>query len=261
MLPKAGAAYGCDQIRREEWNFLVQETKITGLRRDGIDQIDHPDMVIGTGNVLGRSVFLWPCGMYAVSVLKLLGGKVPEHIPCPLRLAICLCQHILRRVPETDAPHAGGVRADGAGQPCGVDALQRVPCVDLPLGVSVGDFTLEYIQVLLPPHLQLFKLRTGSPLFPQGGQGFLCLVNGAVVIRQCALRHAEIVMKLPFLTGREGNMGMQCTAGLTALKIGVRQIPVLNFHRISLIPIIAAEHIPISAVGIHRSIRAKIDQR
>lgn len=54
---------------------------------------------------------------------------------------------------------------------------------------------------------------------------------------------------------------MQRTAGLTALKIGIGQMPVLDFHRISLVPIIAAENIAITAVGIHRSIRTEIDQR
>ena len=194
MLPKAGAADRRDQIRREEGDFLVQEPKITGFRRDGIGQIHHPDMIIRTGDVLGRAFFLRPGGMYGVSVLKLLGGKVPEHIPRPIRLAVGLRQHILRRVPEPDVTHAGGIRADGAGQPCGVNALQRVPGVDLPLGVSIGDLTLEYIQVLLPPCLQLLKLFPDGPLFPQGGEGLLCLGNGAVVIRQCALCHAEIVM-------------------------------------------------------------------
>ena len=142
-----------------------------------------------------------------------------------------------------------------------MDALQRVPGVDLPLGVSIGDLTLEYLQVLLPPCLQLLKLLPGGTLFPQGGEGLLCLGNGAVVIRQCALCHAEIVMKLPFLAGCKGNMGMQRAAGLAALKIGIGQMPLLDFHGISLVPIIAAEHIPITAVGIHRSIRAEIDQR
>ena len=126
-----------------------------------------------------------------------------------------------------------------------MDALQRVPGVDLPLGVSIGDFTLEYIQVLLPPCLQLLKLLTGGPLFPQGGQGLLCLSNGAVVIRQRALCHAKIVMKFSFLAGCEGNMGMQRTAGLAALKVGIRQMSFLDFHGISLVPIIAAEHIPV----------------
>ena len=68
-------------------------------------------------------------------------------------------------------------------------------------------------------------------------------------------------MKLPFLAGCKGNMGMQRAAGLAALKIGIGQMPLLDFYGISLVPIIAAKHIPITAVGIHRSIRAEIDQR
>ena len=56
-------------------------------------------------------------------------------------------------------------------------------------------------------------------------------------------------------------MGMQRAAGFAALKNGIRQMPVLDFHGISLVPIIAAENIPITAVGIHCSIRTEKDQR
>ena len=68
-------------------------------------------------------------------------------------------------------------------------------------------------------------------------------------------------MKLLYCSRLQADMGVQRAAGLSALQIGIGEASVLNLNGISLIPVIAAEHIPVAAEGVDLGVRAKVHQR
>ena len=68
-------------------------------------------------------------------------------------------------------------------------------------------------------------------------------------------------MKLLFRACLQADMGMQCPTGLATLQIGFGQTTVLNLDGISLIPVIAAEHVPVATERIDLRIRAEIHKR
>ena len=261
MLPQRGRTNRRDKICPEEWDSLIQEVKIAGFGSNSVGQIYHPDMIIRAGNILRRTFFFRPGSMNRVAILQLLGGQIPQHLLGPFRLAICLGQHVLSCIPKANASHTGGVRADGTGITGGLDTLQRVPGVDHSLGVCVGKIALIHCQMLAPPALELCKLPIRLAVFPECSQRLVCAGNSPVIIGQSSLGYAKEEVNLLVRACLQADVRMQRTAGLAALQIGVGEAPILDFNRISLIPVIAAEHVPVAAEGVDSCIRAKVHER
>ena len=247
MLPQRGRINRRDKICPEERDFLVQEAQIAGFGSNGVSQIYHPDMIIRAGNILRRTFFLRPGGMNGMAVLQLLRSQIPQHLLGPFWLSICLGQHVLGRIPEANPAHAGGVRADGTGITGGLDTLQRIPCVDHPIGVCVWKIALIHCKMLAPPALELCKLPICFAVFPECSQRLVCSGYSLVIIGQRPLVYAKEEVNLFFCACLQADMDVQRSTGLAALQIRFGEVPILDFNRISLIPIIAAEDIPVAA--------------
>ena len=187
-------------------------------------------MVVRAGDILRRAFFFGPGGVDGVAILELLGGKIKEHFLRPFRLAVHLRQHILRRVAEADAAHAGGVRADGSRIAGGLHALHRIPRIDYPHGVFVGNAALINVQMPVPPVFQLFKLPVRRAGFAQRGQRSLCSGDGLIVVGQRAFGDAEEEADLFLSPRRQGDLRVQRAARLAALQICTGQAAVLNLN-------------------------------
>ena len=142
MLPQACATAVRELVLCQKGNFFVQKRHIACFGGDGVSQIDQPQVVVRSGDILRRGAFFRPHDMYRVAICKLLGGQIFQHGQRPFRLAAGLCQQILGAVTETHAPHTGSGGADGAGIPGGVNALQRIPCVHLTLCRRIRELAL-----------------------------------------------------------------------------------------------------------------------
>ena len=68
-------------------------------------------------------------------------------------------------------------------------------------------------------------------------------------------------MDLLFRACLQTHMGVQRAAGLAALQIGIGEASILNLNGISLIPVIAAKHIPVAAEGVNLCVRTEGHQR
>ena len=142
-----------------------------------------------------------------------------------------------------------------------MDALQRIPGVDIAHSLRIRDLALKNIQMIVPPGAALAELLLHRTFFAKGRQGFFRLLNSIFVIRQRTLGNAKVVMRASFRSGSDGQMAVQCAARLTAIQIRIGQLPVFHFNRIPLIPVIAAEAIPVAAVRISLFAGAEVHQR
>ena len=96
-------------------------------------------MIIRTGYVLRQLAIFGPALMHGMSVLELLGTEIIEHISRPFGFAIRLRQHILTGISKAYPPYARSGRTYRARKSRRIDRLQRIPNVDLPLGVRIGN--------------------------------------------------------------------------------------------------------------------------
>ena len=142
-----------------------------------------------------------------------------------------------------------------------MDTLQRIPGVDIPHSVRVRNLALKNIQMLVPPGAAFAELFLHCAILTKGRQGFFCLLNSIFVIRQRTFGDAQVIVYCLFLACSDGDMAVQCAARLTSVQVRIRKLTVFHFDGIPLVPVIAAEAIPVAAVRISLFAGAEVYQR
>ena len=142
-----------------------------------------------------------------------------------------------------------------------MDTLQRIPGVNVSHSFCIWDATLIYIQVLVPPGAALAELFLDCTFFAKGRQGFFRLLNGIFIVRERPLDNAKVVVRASFRSGSDGHMAVQGTARLTTIQVRVGKLTAFYFDGIPLVPVIAAEVIPVAAVRIASFAGAEVHQR